>query len=102
MGDAVQWQSNTFSVCLQDADWNPVPAVYIFAGKNVKGEWFPLYVGETESLAERVPTHERWSEAERLGATHVHVLVVAQATARQSLEQELIAKYQPRLNVQHR
>ena len=60
----------------------------------------PLYVGQAESLAERLPTHERWPEAMRLGATHVHARVVLEAAMRDSIESQLIRSFQPRLNVQ--
>ena len=62
--------------------------------------WTALYVGQTESLAARLPTHERWLEATRLGATHIHVRVEPLAMLRAAMEQQLIQTYQPRLNVQ--
>jgi hypothetical protein len=36
----------------------------------------------------------------RLGATHVHALVVSQAAKRDEIERQLIATYQPPLNTQ--
>ncbi len=82
------------------ANWNAVAGLYIFAGTNSEGQWFPLYVGQAGSLAERIPTHERWQEAVQLGATHVHAKVVSLKATRDSLEDQLIQAYQPVLNVQ--
>lgn len=98
---AVTWLDGyDFSVYQHDAGWNEVPGLYVFAGQNLQGQWYPLYVGQAESLAERIPRHERWAEAVQLGATHVHARVVQDATTRDAVEERLIQLYQPRLNVQ--
>ena len=36
--------------------------------------WVPLFVDHAESLAAALPTHRRWPEAVRRGATEVHVI----------------------------
>ena len=100
MSDKVTWLTHEFSVHRHEDNWHAVAGLYIFSGKNSKGEWFPLYVGRAESLAERIPTHERWQEAARLGATHVHASVVPLEATRCLLEDQLIQAYQPVLNVQ--
>lgn len=79
-----------------------VAGLYIFAGRNSANLWVALYVGQTDSFALRIPTHERWTEAARLGATHVHAMAESQAAMRDTIEAELIGAYQPRLNVQQR
>jgi hypothetical protein len=63
----------------------------------------PLYVGETHNFRERFPggrKHERWEEAQNLGATHVLAAVIPQEATRQAIEQDLIQTFQPPLNVQ--
>lgn len=92
------WITHECVVNEHGAKWNAVPGLYIFAGTNPAGEWYPLYIGQAESLAERIPTHERWQEARQLGATHVHALVVRDKAQRCAAEAELIRAYQPRLN----
>lgn len=82
--------------------WNPVPAVYVFAGVNEYRQWVALYIGQTTCLADRFRNHERWPQAHRLGATHVHTLVLAHQAYRDALERALIQAYQPRLNQQLR
>ncbi len=73
--------------------------VYIFAGTSPDGRWWQAkYVGQTRSFAERLPNHERWEEAEQLGATHIHALVVSNKLERQTLEYLLIQNYSPALN----
>lgn len=82
--------------------WNPVPAVYVFAGVNEHRQWAALYIGQAASLADRFRNHERWPQAQRLGATHVHVLRVPNQADRDMLERRLIQTYQPHMNQTHR
>lgn len=89
------WSGYEFQIHPYGASWNTVAGVYIFAAIQ-GGRWRALYVGETESLARRIPGHERWQEAQRLGATHVHAR--AESFRRGAIEQELIHAYQPPLN----
>lgn len=98
----VTWGSHDFGIYLKAGNWTNVPGIYIFAGKNQQGYWVALYIGQATSFAERIPNHERWEEAARLGATHVHACSVKSATDRDTIEAELIEKYQPRLNTHHR
>ena len=100
MSDTARWLDHEFTIYTNDTDWNAVAGLYIFAGENSKGQWFPLYIGQTESLAERLPNHEDWPEAEILAATHIHARVEADESRRLALEAQLIQHYQPHLNVQ--
>jgi hypothetical protein len=72
------WLTHEFTIYEMDTtNWNDVAGVYIFSGLNVQQtQWKALYVGITESFKTRHPNHERWEEAKRLGATHVHAKVV--------------------------
>src|SRR4051812_33085402 len=97
--DKCTWLDREFHVHQHGAAWNDVPGIYIFCGVTAQNQWSPLYIGQAESLAGRLPSHERWQEATRLGATHVHAIVVPQAETRDALEAQLIQTYQPRLNI---
>ncbi|MDE0678815.1 MAG: hypothetical protein OXI11_01130 [Gammaproteobacteria bacterium] len=84
-------------------NWNDVPGIYIFAGMSTDGRWWRAkYVGQTSSFSERLGggnnSHERWKEAKRKGATHVHARVVHNEMERRSLESMLIETYDPPLN----
>jgi hypothetical protein len=81
--------------------WNDVPGIYIFA-QPVQNGWYAKYIGIADSFSARLPNHERWTEARRLGATHVHAAVIQQAATRATIEQALIGQYQPPLNTHHR
>lgn len=70
--------------------------VYVFAARRGRSGWRALYVGETASLADRIPGHERWAEARRMGATHVHAR--AEFFRRREVERELIRAHDPPLN----
>ena len=89
------WSGYEFQIHRPDASWNPVAGVYIFA-KRVGRLWEALYVGETNSFADRIPGHEQWPQAQRMGATHVHVR--AERFRRREIEEELIRAHTPPLN----
>lgn len=102
MSHKVKWLDYEFQVYYPKTDWNEVAGLYIFAGLNSRGTWGALYIGSAASLAERLPTHEKWSAAVKLGATHIHAKVEPNVLTRLAREKILIQHYQPRLNVQHR
>lgn len=79
------------------------PGNYAFLKPTGPKTWTPLYFGQADSLRNRLSNHERWSDAVRAGAT----VIVAHATqgaesVRLSEERDLIAKWNPPLNVHHR
>lgn len=92
------WLGSRFFAYPPRTEWHDVPGVYIFAGINTNSEWYPIYVGQTDSLAERLRNHEKWWEAQRLGATHIHAKTVWSRAQRLSLERQLILAYEPQLN----
>ena len=103
MPDTVKWLDYEFEIHEHSADWNAVAGLYIFAGPDSTQTFLQaFYIGHTESLVARIPTHPHWQEAVLLGATHVHVRLELQVVTRLAIEQELIRHYQPPLNVQHR
>ena len=103
MPDKVKWWNWDFIVYKHSGNWSEVAGLYIFAGLNsTQTAWTAFYIGHTESLAARLPTHEHWQEAVQLGATHVHARSEPQEVTRKAIERILIQNYQPRLNVQHR
>jgi hypothetical protein len=76
---------------------------YAFLRQLSNGNWLPVYIGQADSLRERLPNHERWDDAIRAGAS----LVVAHTTpaglmVRLAEEKDLIEKWNPVLNVHHR
>jgi excinuclease UvrABC nuclease subunit len=104
MTATTKWLSHVFTVYQHDGQnqWNNLPGIYIFAGTNQQDRLIPYYIGQCDSFLNRIPSHEQWDMAKAFGATHVHVMVVPLASNRDSIEQELIQKYQPVLNVQLR
>jgi len=81
--------------------WNAVPGLYIFAHV-VGGYWNPLYIGQADDFAARIPNHERWNSALQRGVTHVHAAVVPLAANRDTWERRLIETHQPPMNEQLR
>ncbi len=101
MANTAKWKTYEFQVLQMDASWNAVGGVYIFAGESGTF-WRAYYVGQTDSFKARMPSHDRWDEARKLGATHVHAMGVQLAASRDVIEQDLIQTFQPALNVQHK
>lgn len=76
---------------------------YAFLKELPNGNFVPLYFGIAQSLRQRLPNHEVWPAAKRLGATHVagHTTPAGEK-ARLDEERDLIARWNPALNTQHR
>ena len=105
MSTTATWFEHEFTVYdPETTNWKEVGGLYIFAGlvKDQLGNsrWRAYYIGKTGDFADRLPTHENWPEAQRLGATHVHALVEGQALRRAKIELDLVRLNQPPLNVQ--
>lgn len=93
-----------FRLAFPDRTWNGVPGLYVFYQRPttplVPGR--VLYIGETESFASRMPGHERWAEAVRLGATGIWAAFFNGTSGlRQWAETDLIRAYRPPMNEQH-
>jgi hypothetical protein len=67
-----------------------------------RNRWIPLYIGQTNSFATRLPNHERLDKAIRLGATHIHTRIERKQSDRDILEKALIQHLQPNMNRQLR
>ena len=76
---------------------------YAFVKQLPNGNFVPLYFGIADDLSNRIPNHERWSDAVRAGATHVMTHTTPSgASARESEEKDLIQRWNPPLNTHHR
>ncbi len=86
-----------FEVYTTDTTFNAVGAVYIFSkravGLNGIGTHTPLYIGQTESLAVRIPNHEKWPCVNRNGCNCICVHVDGNEDSRLNKETDLRAAY---------
>ncbi len=71
--------------------WADVPGNYIFAKETTPTNWVPVYVGETESLKDRLPNHNELPCVRRNGGTHIHAHTNSDAKARLAEEADLVA-----------
>lgn len=79
------------------------PGNYLFAQPLSNGKVKVLYFGQADNLSRRLSTHDRWDEARRAGATQVYAHVTQGGeAARCAEEKDLIQRWDPPLNVQHR
>lgn len=92
-----------FEVYAIETEFNPVSAVYMFIAP-VGERWGALYVGETESLYNRLNAgrvnHDGLKRAVANGATHVAVLRVEGDTQRVGIETDLRHGLNPVCNAQ--
>jgi hypothetical protein len=85
------------------SDWLDCPANYAFACINrLIGGWTIFYIGEALNMRNRMSGHDIWSDALAVGATHVLGRFNSDGDARKAEEQDLIARYNPILNMRHR
>lgn len=83
--------------------WLDVSALYAFAFKDLSDLWTILYFGETDNIRSRMRDHERWNEAASLGATSVLASPYpGPDSSRVVAERDLIALWNPMLNVKYR
>src|SRR5262249_40588504 len=91
-----------FSAHHPDENFPVAAAVYAFVRPSSGGRgWTPVFLSRTGNLATRLGRHhERWSEAQMLGATHILVHQSEERDAREFVEADLLASLKPVLNTQ--
>lgn len=98
-------QSYTFETHPVGTQFKPVSGVYIFCRQVTTVSWEALYVGETQSLKQRLNTgvssHDGYLRASRLGMTHIAAVVVAGNTERLRIETDLRHGLNPSANAQN-
>lgn len=97
-------KSYTFETFPEGTSFNAISGVYIFCRPLSSGNWEALYVGETQSLYQRlnvgISSHDGYIRAKRLGMTHIAVLVVHGDTERLRIETDLRHGLNPSANAQ--
>ena len=84
-----------FQVYPTDTTFKAVGAVYIFTKRTVdsagKGSHTLLYIGQTDSPADRIPDHEKWPCVRKNGGNCICVHVDDDEDSRLSKESDLLA-----------
>ncbi len=84
-----------FDVYPANTSFNAVGAVYIFSRRTVnadgKGSHALLYIGETESLKDRIPNHEKWACVRQENVNCICVHRDDNSVSRRAKESDLIA-----------
>ena len=98
----LDYQSEAFPIGTQ---FNPVSAVYIACRKIPSGSFEALYVGEAQSLKDRLNSglgnHDGLKRAQNYGATHIAVVQVSGNTERLRVETDLRHGLNPSANAQN-
>jgi hypothetical protein len=75
------------------------PGNYIFVRESSPNQWIPLYIGQTESLKNRLADHEKLPCVFRYGATNIHAHTTSGGEqARKEEGADLLAKWDPPCN----
>jgi hypothetical protein len=88
-----------FNVYPPDAPWQSAKGVYIFVRTIDDSHCQALYIGHTDDFSQ-ILNHEKWSAALRLGATHIHALMVPLKIIRRRFARMLVQTLQTVLNQQ--
>ena len=98
-------QSYTFETYDIGERFNPISGVYIFCRQVDPVNWEALYVGETQSLKQRlnigISAHDGYARASRLGCTHIAALAVSGDVERVRIETDLRHGLNPSANAQN-
>jgi hypothetical protein len=82
-----------------DAQFQAVPANYIYAKQSEDGTWVPVYIAQTRALTQRLEGHVSVEDARSHGATHIHVhFSTTGQAARCSEEHDLVNQWHPVCN----
>jgi hypothetical protein len=74
---------------------------YIMVRREFDGRRAALYIGQSGDLSDRLPNHEKFAEAQRLGANELHLHFLANSSAeRFRIETDLRNGHNPPLNDQ--
>jgi hypothetical protein len=95
--------SYSFEVYPSNISFNAVGAVYIFTKRTVadsKGTHLFLYIGQTDSLKDRIPNHEKWPCVNRNGVNCICVHRDDSEKSRLDKESDLRAGNSTRCNDQ--
>jgi hypothetical protein len=76
-----------------DTNWSDVAGNYIFAKAINPDTWEAIYIGQSESLRSRLPTHNELPCIKRNGVTHIHAHVNKAEQDRINEEADLCANY---------
>ncbi len=103
MADTCEWRGAserkyTYGIYSMDTVWNDVPGNYIFAKRTAPARWTAAYIGETDSLKNRLPNHNELPCVRRNGGTHIHAHVSSNAQSRLDEEADLMASFDPPCN----
>ena len=99
---AVRWTGESgkgydYEVYEIGTNWNDVGGNYIFA-KMVNGSWSAVYIGQTSSFKDRLPSHPELPCVRRNGGTHIHAHTNTNAQSRLDEETDLIRRHKPPCN----
>jgi hypothetical protein len=82
-----------------DTAFNDVPGNYIFAKETSPNRYTPIYIGESESLKDRLSNHDKLPCVQRHGGTHIHAHTTSGGQdIRRAEESDLLTKWDPPCN----
>ena len=95
------WGGRTFNVWPLYQPLRDFSGVYIFT-RDVNFFYYPIYIGQSHEVGSRIQAHLRDDHQIATYSNCVHCLTTNSASDRLQIERNLIAFYNPPLNVAHR
>jgi hypothetical protein len=89
-----------YSIYKIGTNFKDIAGNYVYAQETKPNSWSPKYIGQTNSLKNRLSNHEKESCAIRNGATHIHVHANSSEVSRLSEEKDLVVNWKPPCNEQ--
>ena len=82
--------------------WSEVSGLFVLALRDptLDQAWTPLLVGLAGAFDKDLPTLPEYGEAQRRGATHLHVRRTSPGPALKELHDRLVEEFQPPLNIE--
>ena len=95
------WGRYSFTVWKLPQKFGSFPGVYIYT-RLVGKRHFPVLIEQAEDVTSRRLEHDKIAPGISKHSDYIHCRVVEDEDERREIEKELVAKYNPPLNVEHR
>ena len=95
------WGRYSFTTWKLPQKFGSFPGVYIYT-RLVGERHFPVLIEQAEDVTSRRLEHDKIAPGISKHSDYIHCRVVEDADERREIEKELVAQYNPPLNVEHR
>ena len=87
-----------YNIYPMNTTWDDIPGNYIIAKETAPHRWFPIYIGQTNSLKDSLPYNNELPCINNQHWTHIHAHSNQSASSRLIEENDLLDNYSPPCN----